>query len=110
MLNQFILVGTVMETPQLQTTTTGLKYMNLMIDSQRSFKNVDGEYEHDVIVCKLWRTIAENSLSYCQEGNVVGVKGRIQSYSHTSDEGVTYYNYELIVEKISHILNKQDHL
>lgn len=105
MLNLIVIVGTVLETPEMKETSTGLKYANVLIDTQRGFRNSEGEFDHDIISCTMWRGIAESSMAYCQKGNVVAIKGRIQSHPHTSEEGITYYNYDIVIEKISYIFN-----
>lgn len=45
----------------------------------RSYKNSNGEYDIDIIPCTLWNGIAENICEYCKKGDIVGVKGRLQS-------------------------------
>lgn len=106
MLNHIVLIGKVIETPVLKETNSGLKYANLLLDVQRSFRSSDGQYDHDTINCTMWRGIAESSMPYCIKGNIVAIKGRVQSHTHTNEEGVTYYNYDFIVEKISYIFQE----
>ena len=106
MLNQIVLVGKIVEMPTLKETSTGIKYANLLISADRSFKNVDGVYESDVISCLLWRGVAESCVDLCEIGGVVGIKGRLQSNPYQKEEGIVFYNYEIIAEKVSFLTKK----
>ena len=74
MLNQMILVGRV---ANLEVNDEGKAVITLVIP--RSFKNADGEYETDILKCRLYGAIATNTKEYCRKGDIVGVKGRLQS-------------------------------
>lgn len=74
MLNQIILVGRV---ANLEVNDEGKAI--LMLAVPRSFKNADGEYETDILKCRLYGAIATNTKEYCKKGDIVGVKGRLQS-------------------------------
>lgn len=74
MLNQMILVGRV---SNLEVNDEGKAVITLAIP--RSFKNADGEYETDILKCRLYGAIATNTKEYCRKGDIVGVKGRLQS-------------------------------
>ena len=65
---------------------------------KRSFKNTDGIYETDHIPCKLSSGITANASDYCQKGDVIGIKGRIQS----DDTGIY-----IIAEKITFLSSKK---
>ncbi len=107
MLNQFVVVGKVKEISNVKETGTGFKYATLLVEVTRSFKNADNIYEVDPMVFMLWRGIAENCATSCESGDLVGIKGRIQSKEHISNEGHTFHNYELIAEKVS-FLKKEE--
>ena len=74
MLNQMILVGRV---ANLEVNDEGKAVITLAIP--RSFINADGEYETDILKCRLYGAIATNTKEYCRKGDIVGVKGRLQS-------------------------------
>ena len=67
-----ILVGRV---ANLEVNDEGKAVITLAIP--RSFKNADGEYETDILKCRLYGAIATNTKEYCRNGNIVGVKGRL---------------------------------
>lgn len=107
MLNQIVLVGRVKEIPTLQESSTGKKTATLRLELERPFKNSNGEYEQDLISIVLWNGVAETVSDICKLNDIIGVKGRIQSYSYEGKDGNTYHNYDIIAEKIS-FLNKRD--
>lgn len=105
MLNQIVLVGRVKELPTIQESANGNKFANLLLELDRPFKNSNGVYEQDYITIILWKGIAETVSDICQINDIIGVKGRIQSYSYEGKDGQTYRSYDIIAEKIS-FLNK----
>ena len=79
MLNQIVLVGRLVSDPEIKETESGKKVSNITLAVNRSFKNEEGIYETDFIDCILWNGIATNTSEYCKKGDLVGVKGRVQS-------------------------------
>lgn len=105
MLNQTVLVGRIVRDPELRETESGNKVTNLTLAVPRSYKNSNGEYDTDFIPCVLWRGVAENVTEYCHKGDLIGVKGRIQTRNIDSDE--TYHQIiELVAEKITFLSSK----
>ena len=99
-LNQVVLVGRIVKEPELYETKDGYKNTSITLAVPRTFKNVDGEYETDFIMCLLWRGIAERVCEYCHKGDLIGVKGHLQSSSYEKDE-VKVYKTEVIAEKVT---------
>ena len=100
MLNQIVLVGRLVRDPELKECEGGYKYTNITLAVPRSFKNVDGNYDTDFIDCKLWDGIAENASEFCKKGDLLGIKGRIQTSVYEKEEKKNYTT-ELIAEKIT---------
>lgn len=74
MLNQVVLVGRIVKTPELRVTENGKKTATVTLAVPRSYKNMNGEYDTDFLDCTLWTNVAENTSEYCQAGDMVGVK------------------------------------
>ena len=87
MLNQVILVGRLVKSPELQLTETGRKMSLITLAVPRSYKNINGEYDTDFLDCTLWTNIAENTAEYCKTGDVIGIKGRVQSRLVEKEDG-----------------------
>lgn len=77
MLNQVVLVGRLTKDPQGIEPNRNVGTITLAIP--RSYKNSEGEYETDFVDCELWNSIAQNTTEYCKKGDIVGVKGRLES-------------------------------
>ena len=79
MLNQTVLVGRLVRDPELHESENGNKVTSITLAVPRSYKNMNGEYDTDFISCVLFKGIAENASEYCHKGDLLGVKGRIQT-------------------------------
>jgi len=100
MLNQVICVGRIVKEVEVEEME-GKKYSNITIAVPRAYKNEDGVYETDFIDCTLWNAIAENVAEYCHKGDLVGVKGRLQT-EIVEDKKIT----RVIAEKITFLSSK----
>ena len=106
MLNNTVVVGRIVRNPELKETETGRKVANITLAVPRTYKNIEGEYETDYIPCVLWSGIAENTVNYCKSGDLVGVKGRIQSRVYETEE-IKHYVVELVAEKVTFLSSKK---
>lgn len=79
MLNQVVLVGRLTKEMEVKEMEDGKKVAHITLAVGRSFKNADGEYDTDFIDCTLWNVVAENTAEYCKQGDIIGIKGRIQT-------------------------------
>ncbi len=106
MLNQTVLVGRLVRDPELYETESGLKVSSVVLAVPRSYKNSDGEYETDFIPCTLWRGIAENTAEYVKKGDLIGIKGHVQTRSYEKDDEKKYVT-EIIAEKVTFLSSKR---
>lgn len=108
MLNQIIIVGRLVQTPEVVTTESGKHMTYITVAVPRSYKNENGEYETDFIDCVLWEAVAVNTSEYCQKGDVIGVKGRIQTRMVDDEDGNSYKKTEIVAEKITFLSSKKE--
>ena len=101
MLNQIVLVGRLVKTPELKATENGKKTSTITLAVPRNYKNMNGEYDTDFLECTLWTNVAENTSEYCQAGDMIGVKGRIQSRIITQEDGTKKKKTEIVAEKVT---------
>ena len=94
-MNQVILVGRIVNDPTIEENEKCI----LTIAVTRSFKNADGVYETDLIPCLIWNGIVSNVCDYCHKGDVVGIKGRLQTKDNI---------LEVIAEKVTFLSNKSE--
>lgn len=106
MLNQVVMVGRLVKDPELKETENGKKVTRITLAVPRSYKNPNGEYDTDYVDCTLWTGIAENTSEYCKKGDLIGIKGRIQTGSYEKD-GEKKYTTDVIVEKVTFLTSKK---
>ena len=100
MLNQVVMVGRLVEKPIVEENENGKKVCNITLAIPRSFKIADGEYDTDFIKCTLWNIIAENTVEYCNKGDIIGVKGRLQCLGGNE--------LQVVAEKVTFLTNNKN--
>ena len=108
MLNQIILVGRLVKTPEVIETESSKKMSYITLAIPRTFKNADGEYDTDFIDCVLWEVVAESTSEYCKQVDIIGVKGRVQSRMIEDEDGNNYKKMEVIADKITFLSSKKE--
>ena len=99
MLNQAVMVGRLVNDIEIKEMEDGKKITSITLAIPRSYKNADGEYDTDFVTCNLWNNLAEQTVNYCKKGDLVGVKGRLQ----TEDDKLI-----VIAEKITFLSSKKE--
>ena len=104
MLNYFNLVGRLIKItkPSKQDGKT-ISIITLAIP--RSVKNCDGYYDTDFIEVNCFDSVATTVFDYCKKGDLVGVKGRIQTDRYNTEEGERFIT-EVVAEKVTFLSGK----
>lgn len=102
-MNQIVLVGRLSKDPELRETEEGKKVASITLAISRNYKNAEGVYDTDFIDCVLWNNIAENTVEYVKKGDIIGVKGRVQT---NITDGKKYTN--VVAEKVTFLSSKRD--
>ena len=105
--NMVYLIGRLTEDPSLKKLEEDKEMLTINLAVQRSFKNEDGIYETDYLRCILWNALAEHTCEYCKKGDLVGIKGRIQSRSYEDEDKNIKYITEIIVDRISFLASSK---
>lgn len=100
MVNQLVLVGRIVKNPETRVSENGKKYATLTLAVPRNYKNINGEYDTDFLDCMLWASVAESTSEYCKTGDMIGVKGRLQTRVVETPEG-RRRKTEIIAEKVT---------
>ncbi len=84
MINRVIIVGRMVRDPELRRTGKGNAITNftLALDNYRG-----GEKSTDFIPVTAFSKTAENIAQYCSKGSLVGVDGKIHSYTYQNADG-----------------------
>lgn len=100
MLNQIVLVGRLTKNPEIINKN---EKVVITLAIPRTYKNMNGEYETDFVDCILWAGIATNTAEYCKKGDLVGVKGRIQTRQENAKNII-----EVVAEKVTFLSNRKE--
>ena len=98
MLNQMIMIGRLTNDVEIEKVGEN-EIAKITVAVPRSFKNADGEYDTDFITCNIFQPIAGNIKEYCKKGDILGIKGRIQSNEE---------KMEIIAEKVTFLSSKKE--
>ena len=107
MMNQTVLVGRIVQDPKITELEDGKKVCNITVAVPRSYKNENGEYDTDFIKCTMWSNIAENTSEYCKQGDLIGIKGRIQTRVIEKDNSKQTIQ-EVIAEKVTFLAKSKE--
>ena len=77
MVNQVILIGKLTNKPILEKREDKV-YSKVTLATPRNYKNINGEYDTDFIDVVLIGKVAESCVEYCEQGDMVGVRGNLQ--------------------------------
>ena len=101
MLNQLVVVGRLVKDPELRKTETGRNMTSITLAVPRAYKNTNGEYDTDFIDFILWSNVAETTTEYCHKGDLLGVKGRVQTRMVEKEEEKPKQVTEIIGERVT---------
>ena len=106
MLNQIVLVGRLTKNINVNKSENGVKLATISLAIPRSFKNMEGTYDTDFIDCVAFENVAENTATYCSKGDIVGIKGRVQSRVIETD-GKKEYLMDVVAEKVTFLSSRK---
>ena len=108
MMNQTCIIGRLVREPEVKELEDGKKVSNITLAVPRSYKNENGEYEPDFIDCTLWGGVADKTAEYCRKGDLVGVKGRLQTNNYENEKGEKRKITEVIAEKLTFLSSNRE--
>jgi single-strand DNA-binding protein len=100
MINRVILVGRMVADPELRFTPSGVAVANFRIAVNRPFANAQGEREADFIDIVAWRQSAQFTADYLRKGRLVGIEGRLQVRSYTTNDGQRRKVVEVVADSV----------
>lgn len=106
-MNQVTLVGRLTSDPEVKELNDGTCRTIINVAISRDYRNSDGEYDADFVKCVLWNGIASATKNYCHKGDVVGIKGKLQSRVYETENKEKKHILEVVAEKISFISTKK---
>ena len=107
--NKVILIGNLVEDPELKQTPNGVPVTNFRIAVQRRFqKTSEGQNEADFINIVCWRQSAEFVKRFFNKGRSILVCGQLQSRTWTDNNGQKRYTLEVVADEVSFVDRKPD--
>lgn len=105
MTNQLVLIGRLIKEPEI-VETESKKNCNVTIAVNRNYKNAEGIYETDFMDVTIWEPIANNVIEYCHKGDLIGVRGRLETRTiANNNENKT--KMIIIAERITYLSTKR---
>lgn len=108
-MNNVILVGRLTGNPEIVEIEDGRKVTTVILAVNRNYKNIDGLYDTDFIRCILWNSIASSTTEYCKSGDIIGVKGRLQSSKYEDANGKIHYITDVVAERVTFLSTNKKH-
>lgn len=109
MLNNVILVGRLTADPEIVEIEDSKKVTTVLLAVNRNFKNSEGLYDTDFIRCILWNSVASTTTEYCHVGDVIGVKGRLQTSKYEDENKKIHYVMDVIAERVTFLSTNKKH-
>lgn len=99
--NNVMLVGRLVTTPEIKELESGKKFVKVVLAVPRSFKNEEGVYETDFIDCVLYNNIAESTAEYCRKGDLIGIRGRLETNNYVTKNGEKRKSTQVVAERVT---------
>ncbi len=101
MINNVVLMGRLVATPELRSTGTGISVASFTIAVERAFAKAGEQRQADFIDCVAWRQTAEFITRYFQKGSMIAVTGNIQTRNYEDKNGNKRKAVEVVVDNAS---------
>lgn len=101
MLNNVVLMGRLVNTPELKATQNGTSVTFFTVAVERSYAKSGEQRQADFIDCVAWRNTAEFVTKYFQKGSMIAVRGNIQTRNYEDTNGNKRKAVEVVVDDVS---------
>ena len=108
MMNNLMLVGRLVNDLKCEKDEQERDVCNITLAVSRPYKNAEGIYETDFIDCRIWNNIAVTTAEYCRKGDLIGVRGRLQTAYYEDENGEKHKKMEVIAEKLTFLSCKKN--
>jgi len=88
MLNNVVIIGRLVQDPELRYTTSGTAWATFTLAVDRPYTDkTTGEREADFLDVSTWRKLAETSAQHLKKGGQAAVVGRIKTRTYEDKQG-----------------------
>lgn len=106
MINNVSLTGRLTKDPELKHSQSGTPFASATLAVERNYKNQQGERDSDFIRLSASGKRAETLANFFKKGDLLGVEGRIRTYSYDNQQGQKTYVTEVAVDSLSFLQPK----
>ena len=99
MLNVVVLSGRLTVDPELKTTPNGISVCSFSIAVERRFKSGE-ERQSDFINIVTWRSSAEFVSKYFKKGQMIAIRGSIQTRKYQDKDGNNRNAFEVVADDV----------
>ena len=99
MLNVVVLSGRLTQDPELKTTANGISVCSFSIAVERRFKSGE-ERQSDFINIVTWRSSAEFVSKYFKKGQMIAIRGSIQTRRYQDKDGNNRTAFEIVADDV----------
>ncbi|MBR4859330.1 MAG: single-stranded DNA-binding protein [Clostridia bacterium] len=101
MLNNCVFMGRIAQDLELRKTTSNISVCAFTLAVQRSYKKEGEDYKTDWIDCIAFRNTADFISRCFRKGELIAIRGEMQTRTYTDKNGNKRKATELIIEKAS---------
>ena len=100
-LNSVVLMGRLTADPEVRTTQSGIAVTKFCIAVDRKYQQSKEKKEADFIDIVAWRGTAEFVGKYFRKGNLIAIKGELQTSTYTDKDGKNRKSTEVLASDVS---------
>lgn len=100
MLNNITLQGRLTRDPEMQATANGVSRATFALACEQDYKNPNGERDTDFFDVVAWRNTADFVQRYFSKGQMVVVRGRLQTQQWTAQDGSKRKTVQIVAENV----------
>ena len=108
MLNISVLMGRLVADPELRHTSNDIAVTSFTIAVDRDYQKAGADRQADFIDIVAWRSTAEFVCKYFRKGQLIAVKGSIQTHTYQDKDGNKRKAFEIVADKVSFCGSKSD--
>ena len=108
MLNISVLTGRLVADPELRRTTSDIAVTSFTIAVDRDYQKAGADRQADFIDIVAWRSTAEFVCKYFRKGQLIAVRGSIQTHIYQDKDGSKRKAFEIVADKVSFCGSKSD--
>ncbi|MBQ2708881.1 MAG: single-stranded DNA-binding protein [Clostridia bacterium] len=101
MINNVVMLGRLVEDPELRKTPSEISVTRFTIAVDRSYQKAGQERQSDFFDIVAWRSTAEFICRYFKKGSMIAITGSLQTRSYEDKNGQKRKAYEIVVDQAS---------